>query len=101
MIEQLLEYDTELFLFLNGMGSESWDDFWNIVTEKWSSIPLYAVLLVLIVKHYGWKEPEEINRVVISVSFNQSNIVENIHWGDSFDKSTRHSKITTKHIANC
>lgn len=55
MIEQLLEYDTELFLFLNGLGSESWDGFWNIVTEKWSSIPLYAVLLVLIVKHYGWK----------------------------------------------
>ncbi|MDC7995750.1 phosphatase PAP2 family protein [Altibacter sp. HG106] len=55
MIEQLLEYDTELFLFLNSLGSESWDGFWTIVTEKWSSIPLYALLLVLIFKHYGWK----------------------------------------------
>ncbi len=30
------------------------------------------------VKHYGWKEPEEINRVVISITFNQSDVVENI-----------------------
>ena len=52
MIEQLLEYDTELFLFLNNLGTESWDGFWRVVTEKWSSIPLYLVLLFLIYKHY-------------------------------------------------
>ena len=52
MIEQLLEYDTELFLFLNNLGTESWDGFWRVVTEKWSSIPLYVVLLLLIYKHY-------------------------------------------------
>lgn len=55
MIEQLLEYDTELFLFLNNLGTENWDGFWRIVTEKWSSIPLYVVLLILIYKHYKLK----------------------------------------------
>ena len=55
MIEQLLEYDTELFLFLNNLGTESWDGFWRVVTEKWSSIPLYVVLLVLIFKQYKLK----------------------------------------------
>tara|TARA_R100000935_G_scaffold1517_1_gene4837 strand:+ start:15229 stop:15810 length:582 start_codon:yes stop_codon:yes gene_type:complete len=55
MIEKLLEYDTELFLFLNNLGTESWDGFWQIVTEKWSSIPLYFILLLLIYKHYKLK----------------------------------------------
>lgn len=55
MLDQLLEYDTELFLFLNNLGNTSWDGFWRFVTEKWSSIPLYAVLLYLVYKHYGLK----------------------------------------------
>ncbi len=55
MIEELLKYDTELFLFLNKLGNTSWDGFWQIVTEKWSSIPIYAFLLYLVYKHYGLK----------------------------------------------
>lgn len=55
MIDTLLTYDTELFLFLNNLGAERWDGFWLIVTEKWSSIPLYALLLYLVYRHYGWK----------------------------------------------
>ncbi|CAM3442410.1 phosphatase PAP2 family protein [Aequorivita lipolytica] len=55
MLDQLLNYDTELFLFLNNLGNTSWDGFWRFVTEKWSSIPIYAILLYLIYKNYGWK----------------------------------------------
>lgn len=55
MIETLTTYDTELFLFLNNLGSERWDGFWLVVTEKWSSIPLYLILLYLVFKHYGLK----------------------------------------------
>jgi undecaprenyl-diphosphatase len=55
MLDQLLKYDTELFLFLNNLGNTSWDGFWRFVTEKWSSIPLYAFLLYLVFKHYDWK----------------------------------------------
>lgn len=55
MIETLLTYDSELFLFLNNLGSERWDGFWRIVTEKWSSIPIYVILLFLIYRHYGIK----------------------------------------------
>ena len=47
MLEQLIQLDKELFLFLNGLGTESWDSFWLFVTNKWSSIPLYLLLLVL------------------------------------------------------
>lgn len=55
MLEQLLQYDTELFLFLNNLGSETFDGFWQIVSEKYSSIPLYVVLLFLIYKKFHWK----------------------------------------------
>jgi undecaprenyl-diphosphatase len=55
MLDQLLQYDEALFLFLNNLGTPSWDEFWRIVTEKWSSIPLYALLLFLVFKKLGLK----------------------------------------------
>jgi len=55
MIEQLLEFDETLFLFLNNLGSESWDGLWRFITEKTSSIPLYALLLYLVYRKLGWK----------------------------------------------
>lgn len=55
MIDQILAYDEQLFLYLNNLGTKNWDTFWTIVTEKWSSIPLYALLLYLVFKHFGVK----------------------------------------------
>lgn len=54
-MDQLIQYDQELFLFLNGLGNSSWDQFWIIITNKLSSIPLYALLLFLIYRKYGAK----------------------------------------------
>lgn len=55
MIEELLKYDTEIFLFLNNLGNESWDGFWRVITNKWTFTPLYALLLFLVYKNYGLK----------------------------------------------
>jgi len=55
MLDQILQYDTDLFLFLNNLGSEPWDGLWRFITEKYSSIPLYALLLYLVFKELGWK----------------------------------------------
>ena len=55
MIETLLHYDEQLFLYLNNLGTPSWDEFWRIVTEKSSSVPLYALLLFLLFKKFGIK----------------------------------------------
>lgn len=54
-METLLAYDQELFLFLNNLGSETWDGFWLVVTNKLSSIPLYALLLFFIYQKFGLK----------------------------------------------
>ena len=55
MLDQLLYYDTQLFLFLNNLGSEPWDGLWLFITHKFSSIPIYAFLLYLIYRNYGLK----------------------------------------------
>ena len=55
MIESLLHYDQQFFLYLNNLGTPSWDEFWRIVTQKWSSLPLYVLLLYLVFKKFGVK----------------------------------------------
>lgn len=55
MIDQLLQYDKEVFLFLNNLGSTTFDGLWLVITNKLTFIPLYAILLYLIYKHLGWK----------------------------------------------
>lgn len=54
-MEELIQLDHELFLYLNAWGNETWDGFWVFITNKWSSIPLYAVLLFFIFKNFGTK----------------------------------------------
>lgn len=56
MIEKLLEYDTELFLFLHNLGSITWDNLWLGITNKYIFGSLYAVLFIyLFYKKYGLK----------------------------------------------
>jgi undecaprenyl-diphosphatase len=55
MLEQLLQYDKELFLFFNNLGSETWDSIWLIITHKLTFAPLYAFLLFLLYKNLGLK----------------------------------------------
>ncbi len=38
------------------MGTENWDTFWLGVTDKYTWLPLYIILLVLIFWYYGWKK---------------------------------------------
>jgi len=55
MVEWLLETDRKLFVFLNGLGSETFDGFWLVITRQWAWIPFFLVILYLLVKHLGWK----------------------------------------------
>ncbi|MEN8138984.1 MAG: phosphatase PAP2 family protein [Bacteroidota bacterium] len=54
-IDQLINWDISLFLFLNGKGTEAWDGFWNFVTHRFTWIPLYIFLLYIVYKFSGWK----------------------------------------------
>ena len=55
MLEQLVNFDTELFVYLNSLGSETWDGFWMFYTTKFNWIPFYALLLFLMFKKLDLK----------------------------------------------
>lgn len=55
MIEELLKYDVTLFIYLNNLGNETWDMLWQIITNKFTFFPLYAILLFIVYKNFGLK----------------------------------------------
>ncbi|WP_397362178.1 phosphatase PAP2 family protein [Olleya sp. R77988] len=50
MLDQILQSDSELFLYLNGLGTTTWDGFWMFYTDKVHWIPFYLVLVFLMYK---------------------------------------------------
>ena len=56
MLDKLLDLDTELFVYLNSLGSERWDTLWLIITDELTFVPLYGILLFLIYRKYGWQK---------------------------------------------
>jgi undecaprenyl-diphosphatase len=52
MIEQLLEMDRDLFLYLNDFHNPLLDPFMLFITETIAWLPLYLYLLYLIIKDY-------------------------------------------------
>lgn len=47
-MDLLLELDRNLLIFLNSFGSEKFDDLWLIITNKFTHIPVYLLLLFLL-----------------------------------------------------
>ena len=54
-MDALLLWDQELFLWLNGLGSEPFDAFWMTVTNKRYTIGFYTILTAAMSKRLGWK----------------------------------------------
>lgn len=56
MLDKVLSFDENLFIFLNGLGSDKYDGLWLIITKQTSWIPLFIILLYLIFKKLGTKQ---------------------------------------------
>ena len=48
MLDWLIELDKELLLAINGLNSSFFDPIMVFITNKWSGIPIYAVLPIMI-----------------------------------------------------
>ncbi len=48
MLQNLLKWDRETFIYLNSLGIERYDYFWSIVTHISTWIPLYIVFIALL-----------------------------------------------------
>ncbi len=54
-MEQLIQLDKELFIFLNGLGSEPFDAFWLIITKQLYWTPFFVAVFYLLQRKIGWK----------------------------------------------
>lgn len=51
-MEEFIAKDQQLLLYLNGLGSKSFDPFWILMSDKFVWIPLYIIFLYLLYKNY-------------------------------------------------
>lgn len=55
-LDKIIQYDKDLLVFINGLGTENWDSFWLATTNQLSWIPLYLLFFYLIFNAFGWKK---------------------------------------------
>ncbi|MBU3681175.1 MAG: phosphatase PAP2 family protein [Flavobacterium sp.] len=55
-MKEIIAYDQQLFVFLNNLGSTTYDGFWLFLTKQTHWTPFFLVLLLVIYKKIGWKQ---------------------------------------------
>lgn len=55
-MDEIIQLDKDLFLYLNTLGTTTWDGFWTFLSERSFWIPLYILLLYLLYKKFGLKQ---------------------------------------------
>jgi undecaprenyl-diphosphatase len=55
LLQDIIQIDQKLLIFLNNLGSSQWDPFWLIITNQLYWIPLFIFIFYLTIKSYGWK----------------------------------------------
>ncbi len=56
MLEQLIQWDQEILIYLNNLGSTPFDFFWITVTTITNWIPVFILFFIIIVVKYPKKE---------------------------------------------
>lgn len=56
MLDKILSLDQKLFIYLNGLGSETYDGLWLLITKQVNWIPLFLLLFYIIFKKLGTKQ---------------------------------------------
>ncbi len=51
-MEEIILEDKQAMIFLNNLGSSTFDPFWILVSEKWFWIPLYIIFLYFLYKNF-------------------------------------------------
>jgi len=76
MIETLIKWDTDLFLFLNGIHSPFWDQFMWLVTGKYIWVPLYLFILGWLIRDYRWKAAILLVFIVLLITMSDQSSVK-------------------------
>ncbi len=54
-LDTIFQWDTDLLIYLNNLGSAAYDDTWKTITNKKTWFPLYLAIIVLVFYKKGWK----------------------------------------------
>lgn len=68
MLDRIIQWDQEVFLLLNGAGSEMYDTFWIFVSSTKSAIPLFLLIIFLLFKKHGTSFWQGLVLILIVVS---------------------------------
>ena len=55
-LNQIIDFDKRILIFLNNLGTEQWDSFWLFITKQLNWIPLFVIVLVLIFAKFKFKK---------------------------------------------
>ncbi len=55
MLDRIKQIDTELLIFLNNLGNKSWDPLWISITDKFTFLPLFILIIFFLFKKNGTK----------------------------------------------
>lgn len=69
MLDQLLQWDQSLFVYLNGLGSPAYDLFWITVTTILNWTPIFVLFLVIVLLKYPRKEALFVILTVAALAF--------------------------------
>ena len=50
MLDRIKQIDTELLIFLNNLGNKSWDPLWVSITDKFTFLPLFILIIFFLFK---------------------------------------------------
>ncbi|MGM5629265.1 phosphatase PAP2 family protein [Apibacter raozihei] len=76
-----VRWDTELFLFLNNLGSSNFDQFWLFMTNEYYWIPVYLMIFIIVIEKFGWKKALLIGLsigLMILITDNFASLIK--HW---------------------
>ena len=54
-MEKIIQLDKELIVFLNGLGSPTFDGLWLIITKQVYWTPIFLLVFYFLQKKLGWK----------------------------------------------
>ena len=55
MLDRIKQIDTELLIFVNNLGNKSWDPLWVSITDKFTFLPLFILIIFFLFKKNGTK----------------------------------------------
>jgi len=55
LLQDIIQIDQNLLVYLNNLGSTKWDSLWLFITNQFFWSPLFILIFYLTIKSYGWK----------------------------------------------